>query len=139
MTNYEHYLQHSYDAVKRSESMLTMHLTEELEAYLVQLFANYMDKPKVNTEPVCIKLLECSSKPVNQRIPILKEVGDECLLINSMEWGKRRWPNETYYKEMGQTAYVTRAFVKNPPDMLYDDLAVEFETVTKILRNCRPL
>jgi hypothetical protein len=54
MTNYEHYLQHSYDAVKRSESMLTMHLTEELEAYLVQLFANYMDKPKVDTNRFCI-------------------------------------------------------------------------------------
>jgi hypothetical protein len=139
MTNYEHYLQHSYDAVKRAESMLTMSLTEELESYLVRLFANYMDKPNINTEPVCIKLLESTSKPISQRMPILREVGDECLLINSMEWGKRRWPSATYYQDLGQSAYTTRAFIKRPPDMLYDDLAIEFETVTKILRNCRPL
>lgn len=137
MTNYEHYLQHSYDAVKRAESMLATTLTEDLEAYLVHLFAKYMDKPTVNTDPVCIKLLESTTKPVSQRIPILKEVGDECLLIDAMEWGKPRWPTDTYYLEIGQSAYITRAFIKRPPEMLYDDLAMEFKTVSKILRNCR--
>lgn len=138
MTNYEQYVKHSYDVIKRAENMLAMTINENIEAYLVQLFAHYMDKPKVNTEPVCIKLLESIAKPVSQRAPILKEVGDECLLIHSMEWGKSRWPTTHYYEEMGQSAYVSRAFIKNPPDMLFDDLAVEFKTVTKILRNCRP-
>lgn len=138
MTKYEQYVKHSYEVIKRAENMLTVTVDEDIEAYLVQLFAHYMDKPQVNTEPVCIKLLECSIKPAVQRAPILKEVGDECLLIHSMEWGRPRWPSSTYYEDMGQSAYVSRAFVKHPPEMLYDDLAVEFKTVTKILRNCRP-
>ena len=137
MTNYEHYLQHSYEAVKRAENMLLIDLEDELEAYLVHLFANYMNKQNINTEPVCIKLLESTNKPIKQRIPILKEVGDECLLVHSMDWGKSRWPTDTYYLEMGQSAYVTRAFIKRPPEMLYDELAVDFNTVSKILRNCR--
>jgi len=137
MTKYEQYVKHSYDIIKRAENMLSVTVNEDIEAYLVQLFAHYMDKPQINTQPVCIKLLESISKPLVQREKILKEVGDECLLIHSMEWGKRRWPSTTYYQDMGQSAYVTRAFVKTPPDMLYDDLAVEFKTVTKILRNCR--
>ena len=66
MTNYEHYLQHSYEAVKRAENMLLIDLEDELEAYLVHLFAKYMDKPNINTEPVCIKLLESTNKPIKQ-------------------------------------------------------------------------
>jgi len=138
MTNWEIYVKESYDIVRRAECELTINLEHQIEAYLVHLFAHYMDKPHINTEPVCIKLLESTAKPLVQREKILKEVGDECLLIHSMEWGKSRWPSTTYYQDMGQSAYVTRAFVKTPPDMLYDDLAVEFKTVAKILRNCRP-
>ena len=136
MTNYEHYLQHSYDAVKRAENMLLIDLEEDLEAYLVHLFANYMDKPQINTEPVCIKLLESTHKPIKERMPILKEVGDECLLVHSLGWGKPRWPTDNYYQEMGQTAYVTRAFLRRPPETLYDELAIEFDTVSKILKTC---
>ena len=137
MTNYEQYVKHSYEVIKRAENMLSVTFNEDIEAYLVQLFAHYMDKPTVNTEPVCIKLLESTTKPIRLRQSMLKEVGDECLLVHSMEWGKRRWPSETYYQDMGQSAYVTRAFLENPPDSLYDELAMEFDLVTKVLRNCR--
>jgi len=137
MTNYEQYIKHSYDIIKRAENMLAITVNENIEAYLVQLFAHYMDKPKVNTDPICIKLLESTSKPNRIRQHILKEVGDECLLIHSMEWGRPRWPSNSYYHDMGQTAYVTRAYIDNPPDILYDDLAMDFDLVTKILRNCR--
>ena len=137
MTNYEQYVKLSYDIIKRAENQLTVTLDDDVEAYLVQLFAHYMDKPNINTEPVCIKLLESTQKPIRLREKLLKEVGDECLLVHSMEWGKRRWPSDTYYHDMGQTAYVTRAFLKNPPEALYDDLAMDFDLVTKILRNCR--
>jgi len=137
MNNWDHYIKQSYDLVRRAESKLTVNLEEDIEAYVVMVFAHYMDKPQVNTEPVCIKLLESTSKPIAQRAPLLKQVGDECLLIHAMEWGKPRWPSPTYYQDMGQAAYINRAFVKRPPEMLYDDLAVEFNTVTNVLRHCR--
>lgn len=137
MTNYEQYVKHSYDVIRRAENLLAVVLDEPIEAYLVHLFAHYMDKPKVNTEPVCIKLLESTHKPTKIKQHILKEVGDECLLIHSMEWGRLRWPSDSYYHDMGQTAYVTRAFSENPPDIFFDDLAMDFDLVTKILRNCR--
>lgn len=137
MNNWQIYVKESYDIVRRAESELTVNLEHEIEAYLVHLFAHYMDKPQVNTEPVCIKLLESTSKPLVQREKILKEVGDECLLIHSMEWGKTRWPSNTYYQDMGQAAYINRAFVKSPPDMLYDELAIKFSLATDVLRHCR--
>lgn len=137
MNNWDYYVRESYNIVRRAECELTVNLAHELEAYVVHLFAHYLDKPLVNTEPVCIKLLESTHKSVVQRKTILKEVGDECLLINAMEWGKSRWPSVDYYSNLGQMAYLNRAFVVRPPEDLFDDLAVEFQTATRILRKCR--
>ena len=112
-------------------------MEHDLEAYIVHLFAHYMDKPRVNTVPVGIKMLSSVNLPIKAKKELLKDVGDECLLINSMEWGKSKWPTEIYYADMGQMAYVSRAYAERPPEDLYDDLAYQFQTATRILRKCR--
>lgn len=137
MSNWEVYVKESYQLIKEAEQSLTITLEHNVEAYLVHLFAHFLDKPAVNTEPLGIKLMASSNLPVAQRKLILKEVGDECLLINAMEWNKRRWPSENYYADLGQTAYVSRAYVARPIEDVFDDLALEFNTATKILRKCR--
>ena len=138
MNNWDYYVRESYNIVRRAENELTINLAENIEAYLVLMFAHYLDKPLVNTEPICIKLLESTNKPITQRKEILKAVGDECLLIHSMEWGRPRWPTSTYYADMGQMAYMNRAFIVRPPEDLYDDLAFGFQNATRVLRKCRP-
>lgn len=137
MSNWEIYVRESYDLIKRAECELTVTLHHNIEAYLVHLFANYLDHPMVNTEPLGIKLLASNQLPTSQRKSVLKEVGDECLLINAMEWGRPRWPSSTYYADLGQTAYLNRAFMVRPPEDIFDDLALAFPTATKILRKCR--
>lgn len=136
MSNWDIYVRESYDIVRRAESELTVTLAHEVEAYIVHLFAHFLDKPLVNTQPIGIKLLESTHKPITQRKALLKEIGDECLLINSMEWGKNRWPSSSYYSDIGVTAYMNRAYVERPPEAIYDDLAYDFELATKILRRC---
>ena len=137
MTNWEAYVKESYELVRRAECELTVNLEHDLEAYIVHLFAHYMDKPKVNTVPVGVKLLTSVNLPVKAKKELLKDVGDECLLINSMEWGKSKWPTEIYYADIGQMAYVSRAYAERPPEDLFDDLAYQFQTATRILRKCR--
>jgi len=137
MSNWEVYVRESYDIIRRAENELTVTLEHNIEAYLVHLFAHYLDKPTVNTDPVGIKLLASNTLPVPQRKQVLKEVGDECLMVHSMEWGKHRWPSDTYYADLGQMAYVNRAFIVRPPEDIFDDLAVSFQTATQILRKCR--
>lgn len=137
MSNWDVYVRESYELIKEAEHKLTITLNHNVEAYLVHLFAHFLDKPLVNTEPLGIKLMASNQLPVTQRKSVLKEVGDECLLINAMEWNKRRWPSGKYYQELGQTAYQSRAFITQPIEEVFDDLAVEFETVTEILRKCR--
>jgi hypothetical protein len=137
VSNWEVYVKESYELIKRAENELTVNLPHELEAYLVHLFAYYMDKPRVNTVPIGLRLLSASSLPMSIRKEELKAVGDECLLINSMGWGSNRWPSKSYYADMGQTAYMTRAYSGNPPESLFDDLAYEFSTATRILSRCK--
>ena len=137
MNNWDIYVRESYELVRRAECELTINLAHELEAYIVHLFAHYLDKPKVNTVPVGVKLLSSVNLPVKAKKEMLKNIGDECLLINSMGWGRNRWPTEVYYSDMGQMAYISRAYAERPPEDLYDDLAYEFQTATKILRKCR--
>lgn len=137
MSNWEVYVKESYQLIKDAEQSLTVSLNHNVEAYLVHLFAHFLDKPNVNTEPLGVKLMASTSLPTPQRKEILKEVGDECLLINAMEWNKRRWPSDSYYLELGQSAYVSRAYATRPIDDVFDDLAYQFNTATKILRKCR--
>jgi hypothetical protein len=137
MTNWEIYVKESYDLVRRAECELTVNLPHAVEAYLVHLFAAYMDKPRVNTVPVGVKLLSARGLPTSTRKAILKDIGDECLLINSMGWGARYWPTQTYYADMGQMAYSSRAYVDHPPDDLFDELAVCFSTATRVLGHCK--
>jgi len=137
MTNWEVYVKESYQLIKEAEQSLTITLEHNVEAYIVHLFAHFLDKPAVNTEPLGVKYMSCSMLPMPQRKAILKSVGDECLLINAMGWNKRRWPSDTYYAEIGSAAYMSRAYAERPPEDLFDDLAVKFEIATKILKNCR--
>ena len=137
MNNWEIYVRESYELIKRAESALTINLPHEVEAYVVHLFAHYMDKPQVNTVPIGIRLLSATTAPTAIRKEMLKSAGDECLLIHSMGWGSPRWPSHNYYETMGQMAYMSRAYVENPPDGLFDDLAYQFPTVTKILEKCK--
>jgi hypothetical protein len=137
MNNWEVYVKESYQLIKEAEQALTINLEHNVEAYLVHLFAHFLDKPNVNSEPLGVKLLSAAVLPIPQRKHLLKAVGDECLLINAMEWNKRRWPSDNYYAEIGCTAYMTRAYVQRPTEEVFDNLAVEFNTATKILRKCR--
>lgn len=137
MTNWEIYVRESYDLIRRAECELTVNLPHEIEAYLVHLYANFLDNPSVNTEPVCIKLLESINRPSPAKKHILKQVGDECLLIHSMEWGRRSWPAESYYHDLGQSAYSSRAFITNPPDALFDNLAYLFDLSSQVLKRCK--
>lgn len=137
MNNWEVYVKESYELIKEAEQSLTINLAHNVEAYVVHLFAHFLDKPQVNTEPLGIKLMASANLPVTQRKVLLKEVGDECLLIHAMEWNKRRWPSNNYYAEIGQAAYLNRAYVQLPVEDVFDDLAVNFDSASRILRKCR--
>jgi len=130
------YVKHAYEVVLESEAKECIHLDHETEAYVVHLWARYIDKPLINKDPVCIKLMSSLDLPNHQKKEQLKAVGDECLLINGLKLQRKRWPSDTYYKDMGQIAFQTIAYTEYPPEIFFEELAVKFDLISRILNNC---
>ena len=139
MNHFLTYVKHSYEVILEAEASLCVNLEHNTEAYVVHLFARYLDNPNINREPVCIKIMESMHKPRLQRRETLTQLADECLLINGFEFGKNRWPTNSYYKEMGKLAYDQVAYIDNPPDNFYIELANNFTLISKVLNKCKVL
>jgi hypothetical protein len=96
------YIKAAYDLIMESESKTNTYLDNQVEEYLVLLFANNFQRTDIGEEAIAIQMLEaCQVKGTEHYQPI----ADECLLIHSYPLNRKRWPTETYYMEMGMTAY----------------------------------
>lgn len=130
------YVKHAYEVVLESEAKECIHLDHDTEAYVVHLWARYIDKPLINKEPVCIKLMTSLDLPTHQKKEKLKAVGDECLLINGLKLQQKRWPSNTYYKDLGQIAFQNIAYAEYPPELFFEELAEKFDLISRILNRC---
>ena len=139
MSNYLTYVKHSYEVILEAENKLCVNLEHNTEAYVVHLFARYLDNPNINKEPICIKILESIHLPKEQKRNQLKSAAEECLLINGLELAKNRWPSSNYYKDMGTIAYDQIAYIDRPPDNFFIDLAKNFTLISKVINKCKVL
>ena len=125
MSNYWHeYVKAAYDLVIESEGRCNVILNENVEAYIVHLFANNFNRTDIGAQPIAIQLLLEMQKPKKKAnyLPI----ADECLLIDSYPLKKPRWPSQTYYKDMGCIAY---GLANNT------EMENNFEAASKVLNN----
>ena len=81
MSHFLTYVKHSYEVILEAEAKLCINLEHNTEAYVVHLFARYLDNPNINRDPVCIKLMESIHLPKEQKRKQLTTIADECLLI----------------------------------------------------------
>jgi hypothetical protein len=137
MNHFLTYVKHSYEVILEAENKLCINLEHNTEAYMVHLFARYLDKPNINREPVCIKIMQGATLPPTQKKVMLQAAADECLLINGLELAKSRWPTNNYYKEMGILAYDQVAYTDNPRDDFYIHLAENFNLLSRVLSKCK--
>ena len=96
------YVRSCYDLVVESEGLTDLVLEHEVEAYIVHLMARNFERTDIGNQPVAIRMLEAMQG--RQRENLLA-IADECLLIHSYPFKRRRWPSATYYQDMGQIAY----------------------------------
>ena len=96
MTHWQDYIRAAYDLILESEGQSAVYLDSEVETYIVHLFAKNFTRTDIGEQPIAIQILSTTN---------YQPVADECLLINSYPLKRRRWPSETYYIEMGKTAY----------------------------------
>jgi len=96
------YVRSCYDLVLEGEGQANLFLEHEVEAYVVHLMANNFERTDIGNEAVALKMLAAMNG--GNRQDFLK-IGDECLLIHSYPFRRRKWPTDTYYLDMGTTAY----------------------------------
>ena len=96
MNYWQDYVRAAYDLILESEGQSATYLDNEVETYVVHLFAKNFLRTNIGEEPIAIQILSTKN---------YQPIADECLLINSYPLKKRRWPSDNYYVEMGITAY----------------------------------
>jgi hypothetical protein len=101
MYEYWHeYRKVAYDLILESEGLTSTYLDNEVEAYIVHLFATNFNRTDIGEVPIAIQMLTAMQSSKNYQ-----PIGDECLLINSFPFRRQKWPSERYYRDMGQIAY----------------------------------
>jgi hypothetical protein len=96
------YVKSCYDLVIESEGFSDIVLDNDIEAYVVHLMARNFERTDIGQSAMSIQILEAINS--NERSKLLS-AADECLLIHSYPFRKSRWPTETYYQDLGITAY----------------------------------
>ena len=114
----------AYDLILESQGQSQIFLDNEVEAYIVHLFANNFNRVDIGDEPIAIKILTSMQNSKNYA-----PIADECLLINSFPFKRKKWPSETYYRDMGQIAYGLANMVKMETN--FDDASKVLHTVFK--------
>lgn len=136
MKHWMTYVKASYEVIMEAEGKSCINLEHEVEAYLVHTFARYMEKPNIPTDAVALKLLSAvGDGGCGDRKAQLQEVAEECLLIDGLQLGSRRWPSRNYYRNMGKIALEHRAWISRPPDLFYEKIALQFETISGVLHH----
>ena len=135
MTNWQHYVKASYEMVTFAEPNVEPEtLDETLESYVVHLLARNFREHSFGDKPVAISLMESMSLPCYQKKQAMSIIGDECLFIHGFEMKKRRWPSESYYRDMGTLAYGHASVAIPPDDPLYSHLEHNFTLLGKVIR-----
>lgn len=102
MNNWNEYVKAFYELVIETELELNLKLEHVIQAHIVHLMADNINRTDLGNEPVGIKILETIQKADKNN---LGHVANECLLIHSFPLKIHRWPSPNYYKDMGIIAY----------------------------------
>jgi len=117
-----------------------IYLKEDLESYLVFLLMRFAEQPSLATSVLGLEFLHgCQTLSDPNRIHLLKEVGDKCLLFAGLFPGraKRRRVKVSYFVKLGRTAYSTLSNYQFPEEPLFTHLCQEFTNLMDVLQATR--
>jgi hypothetical protein len=91
-----------YDVVKETQSNYGYDLPHQLEAYIVMLLSEYVDRTDIPPEQSFAELF--LSIRTSQEA---KQLGDTCLIVSGVfpNMKKRHGINRRYYQDIGSTSY----------------------------------
>ena len=117
-----------FDVVKETSATRGYDLPEPIEAYVVMLLTNFVDKPNfLPKDAFGTTLLQL--KTSNEA----KQLGDTCLFVAGVfpNIGERKGLKRRYYQDIGSTSYEMVAEVQNPE--LFSTLATHFNFLSEFI------
>ena len=116
-----------FDVVKETSATRGYDLPEPIEAYVVMLLANYVDKPDFLPDTFGLTFLQLKSGAE------AKQLGDTCLFVAGVfpTIGERKGLKRRYYQDIGSTSYGIVAEVQNPE--LFSTLATHFNFLSDFI------
>jgi hypothetical protein len=137
MKHWMDYVKAGYEVILIAEERASINLEHEVEAFVVHTFARYMEQPNIPTDAVAIQLMESMQLTGDIRRRQLQKIAEECILIDGLELNKRRWPSNSYFCDMGKLALEYRAYSSRPPELFYEKIAHQFNTISRVLHNVK--
>lgn len=128
--------------VNEASQLCKIHLTEELESYLVFLLMRFMNSPQLTHKSMGIEFLTSINRSGSLRSLALRDVGDQCLLYSGLFPGRarRRLVKVSYYVNLGKSAYKSLAFTSKYSDSdLFYTLYNNFVNLMDILQATREI
>jgi hypothetical protein len=116
-----------FDVVRETSAKRGYDLPEPIEAYVVMLLANYVDKPDFLPDTFGLTFLQLKSGAE------AKQLGDTCLFVAGVfpTIGERKGLKRRYYQDIGSTSYGIVAEVQNPE--LFSTLATHFNFLSDFI------
>lgn len=112
--------------------------TTATEFYLVNLLAQFSNLP-VNDEALGLKLVDAQTKPPEERLHVLRDVGDQTLYISGLfgESLERRHVDVDYYVQIGGMAYRQLSrharFANGGQGATFAELSEKFDAFVEVL------
>lgn len=129
--------------VKDAEGLLSIHLSEEIESYLVFLLIRFMGRPEMAETVFATEFLSHVSEWGSQRLQTLKDIGDRCLLFSGLFPGRarKRRVRISYFVKLGQSAYFSLSVQRQQREMahLFSELGTQFVGLMDILQSMREI
>lgn len=139
MRHWQSYVRAGWEVVMEAQGKSQTYLESDLEAFLVHSVARNMENSHIWEEPIAIKMLSAQQLPREQRTPVLRTVGEECLFIDAWQIRQPRWPSPQYFQDMGEIAFGMASTATRPPDALLEMVSSNFRTLSRVLRTARDL
>lgn len=116
-----------FDVVKATTVKYGYDIPEPVEAYVVMLLANHVDKSDFLPETFAHAFLRI------QGPHDAKQLADTCLFVTGVfpTIGKRKGLNRRYYQDIGATSYSIVAEAQNP--QLFKTLAIHFNFLSEFI------
>jgi hypothetical protein len=127
--------------VKEARVSSAVHLSEDLESYLIFLLMRFINNPEVATSVLALDFLQNIRKTTAENQQILRDVGDKCLLSAGLFPQKASQRVElSYYVDLGQQAYTSVSIAyKNQFAALFSKLSEHFVALMDVLQAMRGL